>query len=269
MTGPLLFPSIDPIAFQIGPFAVRWYALAYIAGLIAGWVYILWLLRRAPKVMTREQVGDFLTWAILGVILGGRLGYIIFYHPDYYVFHVQEIFYVWEGGMSFHGGFLGLTGAVILYCRKKQLSFWSVADLIAAAVPIGLFLGRLANFVNGELYGRTTNLPWGMVFPTGGPAPRHPSQLYEAGLEGLALFILLFIAIRFFNARAHPGLTAGLFLTGYGAARMFVELFREPDAHLGFLFGSITMGQLLSLPLVLAGIWFMTSSRRRPLTVVS
>ena len=135
MTGSLLFPNIDPIAFQIGPFAVRWYALAYIAGLIAGWVYILWLLRRAPKVMTREQVGDFLTWAILGVILGGRLGYIIFYHPDYYVCHVQEIFYVWEGGMSFHGGFLGLTGAVILYCRKKQLSFWSVADLIAAALP--------------------------------------------------------------------------------------------------------------------------------------
>ena len=263
MNGPIPFPDFDPVAIQLGQFAIRWYALAYIAGLIGGWGYIVLLLRRAPKVMTNEQVGDFLTWAIFGVILGGRLGYVLFYMPGYYLTHPVEILYVWQGGMSFHGGFLGFALAIILFCRRRGLMVWAVADLMAAAVPIGLFLGRIANFINAELYGRTTDVPWAIVFPNGGPAGRHPSQLYEAALEGLAMFAILFVATRFFNSRAKPGLTAGLFLILYGLARMFVELFREPDAHIGFLFEIATMGQLLSLPLIVAGIWFVTSSRRR------
>lgn len=263
MDGPLPFPNIDPVAFQLGPFVVRWYALAYIGGLIAAWGYMVLMLRRAPKVMTADQVGDFLTWAILGIILGGRLGYVGFYSPGYYLAHPVEIAFVWQGGMSFHGGFLGLCAATVLFCRKRGLALWAVADLIAAAGPIGLFLGRLANFVNGELYGRAGDVPWAIVFPTGGPEGRHPSQLYEAGLEGLVLFIVLFVAVRFFDARNRQGLTTGLFMVGYGAARMFVELFREPDAQLGFIFGGVTMGQILSLPLVLVGLWLIATARRR------
>ncbi len=265
MNTPLTFPNFDPIAFQVFGLAVRWYALAYISGLMAGWGYIVLMVRRSPKAMTADQVGDFFAWAILGVILGGRLGYVIFYMPGYYLFHPIEIFYVWQGGMSFHGGFLGVCGAVILFCRKRKLQLWAVADLVAAAAPIGLLLGRIANFINGELFGRTTDAPLAMVFPGGGPLGRHPSQLYEAALEGLTLFIILFIAVHFFNARRRPGLITGLFLIGYGLARIFVEFFREPDAHIGALFAFVTMGQILSLPLIGAGIWSVVLSRRRPL----
>jgi phosphatidylglycerol:prolipoprotein diacylglycerol transferase len=265
MTGPLPFPNFDPIALQLGPLAIRWYALAYIAGLSAGWGYILLLLRTPPKSMTNEQVGDFFTWAILGVIIGGRLGYVLFYMTGYYLRHPIEALYVWQGGMSFHGGLLGVCGAIILFSRKRKLNLWATADLIAAAAPIGLLLGRIANFINGELFGRATDVPWAMVFPGGGPDGRHPSQLYEASLEGLVLFIVLFVAIRFFGARRYPGLVTGLFLVGYGLARFIVEFFREPDAHLGVLFQFITMGQLLSLPLIAAGIWIAgTASRRDP-----
>lgn len=264
MNTPFSFPNFDPIAFQVFGLAVRWYALAYITGLLAGWGYIVLMVRRTPKAMTGEQVGDFFAWAILGVILGGRLGYVLFYMPGYYLFHPIEIFYVWQGGMSFHGGFLGVCAAVILFCRKRKLALWAVSDLVAAAAPIGLLLGRIANFINGELYGRVTDAPLAMIFPGGGPLGRHPSQLYEAALEGLVLFTVLFIAVRFFNARQRPGLTTGLFLIGYGMARIFVEFFREPDAHLGALFAFVTMGQLLSLPLIGAGVWSVFLSRRRP-----
>jgi len=262
---PLIFPGFDPVALQLGPLAIRWYALAYIGGLLLGWGYMVWLLRRPPHVMSRTDVGDFVTWAILGVVLGGRLGFVLFYQPAYYLSHPLEVLYVWQGGMAFHGGLLGVVAAICLFAWRHRLPILAVADLVSCATPIGLFLGRLANFVNGELYGRVGEAPWAMVFPGGGPAPRHPSQLYEAALEGLVLFLVLFAIARFTRARFYPGLLTGLFLIGYGAARIFVEFFREPDAQLGFLIGGATMGQLLSLPLVLAGIAFVLWARRRPI----
>jgi phosphatidylglycerol:prolipoprotein diacylglycerol transferase len=255
------FPVIDPVLIEIGPFAIRWYALAYILGIVGGW----WLARRlvalAPVVATREQVDDFVTWATLGIIIGGRLGYVLFYRPDYYLFHPLEILAVWQGGMSFHGGALGVIVALLLFCRRQKLDLLALGDRVAAVVPIGLGLGRLANFINGELWGRITDVPWAMVFPTGGPEPRHPSQLYQAGLEGLALFILLQILVHTPAIRARPGFVAGAFLAGYGVARSIGELFRQPDANLGFLFAGATMGQLLSVPMILAGAWLMLRAR--------
>ena len=263
MTGPIPFPDFDPNVFQIGPIAIRWYALAYIVGLLAGWRYMVWLLRRAPKTMTAEDVGEFFTWAILGTILGGRLGYVFFYMPGYFLSHPHEILFVWQGGMSFHGGLIGVIISMYLFSRRRRLSFWGVADLVGAAAPVGLLLGRIANFINGELYGRATDVPWAFVFPGGGVAGRHPSQLYEAALEGLVLFIILFVAVRFFGIRRYPGMATGIFLIGYGCARGFVELFREPDAQIGFLYQGITMGQLLSLPLIAIGIWSAATALRR------
>jgi phosphatidylglycerol:prolipoprotein diacylglycerol transferase len=255
------FPVIDPVLIEIGPFAIRWYALAYILGILGGW----WLARRlvalAPAVASREQVDDFVTWTTLGIIIGGRLGYVLFYRPDYYLFHPLEILAVWQGGMSFHGGALGVIVAVFLFCRKQKLDPLAFGDRVAAVVPIGLGLGRLANFINGELWGRVTDVPWAMVFPTGGPVPRHPSQLYQAGLEGLALFILLQVLVHMPGIRARRGFVAGAFLAGYGVARSIGELFRQPDANLGFLFAGATMGQLLSVPMILAGAWLMLRAR--------
>ncbi len=264
MSGPFEFPNFDPVALQLGPFAIRWYALAFIGGLIAGWGYILYLLRRDPKVMTSEDVSDFFTWAILGVVLGGRLGYVTFYMPGFYFSNPLHIVRVWDGGMSFHGGLIGVVVAIVAFSYRRRLPLLGVADLLACATPIGLFLGRIANFVNGELYGRTTDVPWAVVFPGGGQIGRHPSQLYEALLEGLFLFIILFGLARFTGARYRAGLLTGLFLVGYGASRTFVEMFREPDAHLGFLFAGTTMGQLLSAPLWIAGIFFVVRAVMRP-----
>ncbi len=263
MTGPIPFPNLDPVALQIGPLVVRWYALAFITGLLAGWGYAILMLRREPHVMTRDELGDFFTWAIIGVVVGGRLGYVSFYMPGYFAFNPIEILFVWQGGMSFHGGLIGMLVAVVAFSHKRQLPVLRVADLIAAAAPIGLFFGRIANFVNGELYGRQTDVPWAFVFPGAGDFGRHPSQLYEAGLEGILLFIILFLLARFTNIRHRPGLLAGIFFSGYGVARMFVELFREPDAHLGFLFGGVTMGQILSLPLLIGGLWLIVYATRK------
>ena len=262
MAGPLPFPNIDPVLFQIGPLAVRWYALAFITGLLAGWGCAIYLLRRAPHVMTRDDLGDFFTWAIIGVVAGGRLGYVSFYMPGYFVFNPVEIFFLWQGGMSFHGGLIGMLVAVVAFSYKRKLPVLMVADLIAGAAPIGLFFGRIANFVNAELYGRPTDVPWAFVFPGAGEFGRHPSQLYEAGLEGILLFVILFLLARFTAIRHRPGMLAGLFFGGYGLARMFVELFREPDAHLGFLLGGLTMGQILSLPLLIAGLWLIVHATR-------
>ena len=264
MNDPIPFPDFDPVALQLGPFAIRWYALAYIAGLLLGWAYIVWLTRRPPKVLSREQIGDFLTWAVLGIILGGRLGYVLFYRPGYYLFNPLEILFVWQGGMSFHGGLIGTIVAIAWFAHRRGLPFLRVADLIACAAPIGLFLGRIANFINGELYGRSTDVAWAVAFPTGGAQGRHPSQLYEAGLEGLLLFAILFVLVRTMRARALPGLLAGIFLAGYGAVRMVVELYREPDAHLGFLAWGATMGQLLSIPIVAAGLYLIWRAVRTP-----
>ena len=260
----LVFPAIDPIALEIGPFALRWYALAYILGIVLGW----WLARRmaalAPQAATAEQVDDFVTWVTLGIILGGRLGYVLFYRPGYYVTAPWEALYLWHGGMSFRGGMLGVVVALLWFCHRQRLDPFLLGDRAVTVVPIGLFLGRLANFANGELWGRVTDVPWGIVFPTGGPEPRHPSQLYQAFLEGICLFVLLQALVRVPAIRARPGMLSGIFLIGYGVARIIGELFRQPDAHLGFLIGGVTMGQLLSLPMLVAGAWLVLRARRRP-----
>jgi phosphatidylglycerol:prolipoprotein diacylglycerol transferase len=258
------FPMIDPVLVEIGPFAIRWYALAYIAGILLGWRLARVLVQRPPVVATREQVDDFITWVTLGIILGGRLGYVLFYRPGYYVTAPWEALYVWQGGMSFHGGALGVIIAAWLFSRRNGLDWVAFADRVVCVVPIGLFLGRLANFINGELWGRVTDVPWGMVFPTGGPDPRHPSQLYQAFLEGACLFALLMILARSERIRARPGVLSGAFLAGYGVARIIGEFFRQPDAHLGFLLAGTTMGQLLSVPMILVGAWLILRAKDRP-----
>ncbi|WP_043362839.1 prolipoprotein diacylglyceryl transferase [Belnapia sp. F-4-1] len=257
------FPIIDPVLVQVGPLAIRWYALAYIAGILGGW----WLARRLvalkPEVATRQQIDDFVTWTTLGIILGGRLGYVLFYRPGHYLAHPLDILKVWEGGMSFHGGALGVIVAIVLFCRQERLDMLGFADRVTAVVPIGICLGRLANFINAELWGRVTDVPWAMVFPTGGPEPRHPSQLYQAGMEGVLLFILLQVLVHQPAIRARRGFVAGAFLAGYGVARFIGEFFRQPDAFLGFLFAGATMGQLLSVPMILVGAWLMLRAKPR------
>ncbi|HYF09491.1 MAG TPA: prolipoprotein diacylglyceryl transferase [Acetobacteraceae bacterium] len=258
------FPNIDPTLIQIGPIAIRWYALAYIAGIVLGWRLARVLVERSPRVATKEQVDDFITWVTLGIVLGGRLGYVLFYRPGYYVTAPWEALYLWHGGMSFHGGALGVIIAAWWFSRRNGLNWVAFADRVVCVVPIGLFFGRLANFINGELWGRVTDVPWAMVFPTGGPLPRHPSQLYQAGLEGLALFTVLMILVAKPGVRARAGMLSGVFLAGYGVARIIGEFFRQPDAHLGFLFAGATMGQLLSVPMILVGAWLIW--RAKPIT---
>lgn len=261
----LLFPQFDPVIVQVGPLAIRWYALAYITGLVVGWRLVRGLVQRAPAVATPEQVDDFLTWATLGVVLGGRLGYVLFYQPAHFLAHPLEIFAVWTGGMSFHGGALGVGIAIAWFCRRERIPILGFADRIAVAAPIGLGLGRVANFINGELWGRPAPdwLPWAMIFPQAGPEPRHPSQIYQALMEGLLLFLLMFLLSRREALRAQFGVLTGVFLIGYGCARIIGEFFRQPDAFLGFLWAGATMGQLLSAPMVLAGIGLVIYARRR------
>lgn len=258
------FPVIDPVLVQIGPFGIRWYALAYILGIVLGWLLGRRLCALEPVVATKQQVDDYITWCTLGIILGGRLGYVLFYRPDHYLAHPAEILMVWQGGMAFHGGALGVILATILFCRQQKIDMLGFGDRVAAVVPIGLFLGRIANFVNGELWGRVTDAPWGMVFPTGGPEPRHPSQLYQAAMEGVLLFVVLQILVNRRSIRERRGFVTGAFLAGYGVARSIGELFRQPDAFLGFLFAGATMGQLLSVPMILVGAWLMLRARPAP-----
>ncbi len=263
----IAFPAIDPVALQVGPFALRWYALAYIGGIILGWLLARRLVALRPQAATREQLDDLVTWVTLGIILGGRLGYVLFYRPGYYATAPWEALYVWQGGMAFHGGMLGVVLALILFGRSQRIDPFLLADRVVTVVPIGLFLGRLANFANGELWGRVSDVPWAMVFPHAGPEPRHPSQLYQAFLEGLCLFTVLQVVVRVPAIRERPGYVSGVFLAGYAVARMVGELFREPDAQLGFLVAGITMGQLLSVPMLLAGLWLIARARRRPAAV--
>jgi phosphatidylglycerol:prolipoprotein diacylglycerol transferase len=264
----LPFPDIDPVLITIGPFAIRWYALAYIAGILLGWLYARALIRSenlwgGPAPMTVSDFDDFVLWVTLGIILGGRLGYVLFYNPAHFAAHPAEIVQLWKGGMSFHGGFAGCVVAVILFARWRGVSFLSLGDVTCAVGPIGLFLGRLANFINGELWGRPSDVPWAMVFPGGGPLPRHPSQLYEATLEGLVLLGVLWLLMRK-GSLQRPGSIIGAFALGYGVARIACEFFREPDPHLGFLWGGLTMGMLLSVPLMLAGLAFVAAAFLRP-----
>jgi len=263
------FPVFNPVAIAIGPLAIRWYALAYIGGIVAGWMYARSIIRndrlwggKAP--MTVLDFDDFILWVTLGIILGGRTGYVLFYNFGYFLNHPLEIFEVWNGGMSFHGGFLGCVTAVLLFGYNRKIPVLSLGDVTCAVGPIGLFLGRIANFINGELWGRAADpsLPWAMIFPTGGPVPRHPSQLYEAGMEGILLFILLAIMVRR-GALKRPGLIIGTFATCYGLARITGEFFREPDPQLGFLWGGTTMGMLLSIPMIIAGLLFIGVALRR------
>ena len=275
------YPNIDPNLIEIGWFVIRWYSLAYIAGLALGWLYCRRLVARSPALAdppplagadaeeTPEErrkalFDDFFVWAILGVILGGRLGSVLFYNLDSYLADPISVLYLWRGGMSFHGGMLGVLVAMILFTRRRGIGLVAFADLICAAAPIGLFFGRIANFINGELYGRPSNVAWSMVFPADPyQVPRHPSQLYEAALEGLVLFLVLYVLARA-GGLARTGLISGVFLTGYSLARTIVEQFREPDAHIGFLVGGATMGQLLSAPMLLGGLFLIAWSLTRP-----
>jgi phosphatidylglycerol:prolipoprotein diacylglycerol transferase len=262
------FPAVDPVAFEVGPIVVRWYALAYVAGLL----FAVWYARRlvatpalwvgGKPTLEPHEVDDLLLWATVGVVVGGRLGYVLVYDPLHFLAHPLDILKVWTGGMSFHGGFLGVVVAFLLFGRRHGVGLDRLLDLAAAGAPVGLMLGRLANFVNGELWGRPSELPWAVVFPAGGEVGRHPSQLYEAGLEGLLLFLVLRIATHRFHALARPGLVSAIFALGYGSARIAAEFFREPDAQIGFLAGGLTMGMLLSLPLLGIGVWLALRASR-------
>jgi phosphatidylglycerol---prolipoprotein diacylglyceryl transferase len=264
----LTFPHIDPVLISIGPLAVRWYALAYIVGIIAGWIYARAIIASpklwggSPPFKTLDY-DDFVVWATLGIILGGRIGYVLFYNLSHFVGHPMEIFELWNGGMSFHGGVLGVIVAVIAFGCNRGISILSLGDVTTAVAPIGIFLVRIANFINGELWGRPTDVPWAMVFPNGGPIPRHPSQLYEATLEGIVLLLVLGGLVRL-GALKRPGLTTGTAAVGYGIARIFSEFFREPDAQIGFLWGGLTMGMLLCIPLILAGLAVLAVALARP-----
>lgn len=252
----LEFPMIDPVLLSIGPVAIRWYALSYLVGFLLGWRYCMRLTRQYPEGgrPNRDDIDDFLTWAVIGVVIGGRLGFVLFYQLDFFMNNPHEIYQVWKGGMSFHGGLIGVVLAALMFSARKEISVFRLADIICAGAPIGLFFGRLANFVNAELYGRVTTSPLGMIFPNSDGQPRHPSQLYEAGLEGLLLFIILFFMIFKTKALEKPGLIAGMFFALYGIFRAFVENFREPDENIGFFADFLTMGQILCLPMILFGV---------------
>lgn len=264
----LPFPDIDPVIVQLGPLAVHWYGLGYVAGILFAWWYGKRLLSNPPlwrhgqPPLKPQDLDDFILWAAVGVVLGGRIGYILFYDFARYVENPLAILAVWEGGMSFHGGFLGTTIAMMLFARSRGAGIWSMFDVVAAGVPVGLGLVRVTNFINSELWGRVTDVPWAFVFPNGGEIPRHPSQLYEAALEGLVLFAVLRLLTHGLRMLKSPGFVAGAFVTGYGLSRIVVEFYREPDAQLGYLFGSwLTMGMVLSVPMVLVGLWAMLRAR--------
>jgi phosphatidylglycerol:prolipoprotein diacylglycerol transferase len=264
----MMLPEFDPVALQLGPIAIRWYALAYIIGLLGGWYYArrlaadarLWGGLRQPKP---EELDDLLVAAAIGVVIGGRLGFVAFYQPGYFAAHPLEILQVWKGGMSFHGGLAGAGIAVAVFALRRGLDPFAMADIASVVAPIGLLLGRIANFVNGELWGRPSDVGWAIIFPRAGPEPRHPSQLYEAALEGALLLVVLAILVRRIGFR-RPGLLAGVFGIGYALARIAVEFFREPDRHIGFLAGGwVTMGMVLSLPLLAIGLWLVSRALTR------
>lgn len=264
----LPFPNIDPIIVTLGPLAIHWYGVGYIVGILFAWWYAkrlaadprLWPQGVLP--MKPVDLDDFIVWAAIGVVVGGRTGYVLFYDLPRYIANPLDIFAIWQGGMSFHGGMLGTTLAMVLFARNRGIRVWSLLDVVAAGVPVGLGLVRLANFINSELWGRVTDVPWAVEFPNGGPFARHPSQIYEALLEGLVLFLVLRLLTHSFLKLKTPRFVGGAFICGYGMSRIFVEFFREPDQQLGYLLGGwLTMGMVLSLPMVLFGVWCMATAK--------
>ena len=263
------FPNIDPVAFTLGPVVVRWYALAYLGGVLLGALYGMAILRRkslwanSSPPFEAPAIFDFAFWAVIGIVVGGRLGYVLFYNFSVYAAHPLDALKLWDGGMSFHGGLVGIIVAMVLFTRSKGGNILSSLDLLAAVGPIGLFLGRVANFINGELYGRETTLPWGVIFPNAGPLPRHPSQLYEGLLEGVIMFLIIRFVTHVLYGLRRPGLAAGIFGLWYAISRIIVEFVRIPDAQLGYLFGGwVTMGQILSTPVLLAGLILIVLAMR-------
>ena len=256
----MTYPDIDPIAISIGPLAIHWYGLMYLVAFAAGGLLGRYRARQIPGQWGNNEIWDLVFYIAVGAVLGGRLGYALFYNTGYYLSHPLEILWVWTGGMSFHGGLIGVVLAVVLFARRSQRRFFEVADFLAPLCAPGLLAGRIGNFINQELWGRVSDVPWAMVFPAGGPLPRHPSQLYEAVLEGVILFVIVW---SFASKPRRPGQVSGLFLLGYGVFRFFVEFYREPDVHLGpIALDWMTMGQLLSIPLIVAGAWLLM--RRAP-----
>jgi phosphatidylglycerol---prolipoprotein diacylglyceryl transferase len=255
--------GLDPVALDLGFFQLRWYSLAYLFGIVIGWWYLLRMLREPGAPMARRHADDLVFYATLGIILGGRLGYVLFYRPGFYLENPLEILQLWDGGMSFHGGVIGVSLGIFYMARKHRLDWLRIHDYVACCIPFGLFLGRLANFVNAELWGRETDLPWGVIFPTGGEIARHPSQLYEALLEGVLLFLILWILFWKTRARYRPGMLVGAFILVYGISRFLVELVRQPDAGLENLSWGLSMGQTLSLPMIVGGVYLMLTAKRR------
>ena len=260
ITFPIMLPEINPVALQLGPIVIRWYSLAYIAGIL---FTLFWLKKTndEDKFLTQKAYDDWLLWAVFSVMLGGRFGYVFFYNPQYFFSHPLEILALWQGGMSFHGGLLGSILGMWLFAKKYKVNFLQLTDTLSIAAPVGLFFGRLANFMNMELYGRISGSNFGIIFPNAGELPRHPSQLYEAALEGILLFIILFSLNHFTKIKKFYGRLSGLFLAVYGLSRILIENFREPDEQIGFLFSQVTMGQLLSVPLILFGIFLVFSAK--------
>lgn len=262
MTYAIPFPLIDPVIFQLGPIALKWYGLAYAVGLLAGIYLLRRLSQTKPIVIQSADADEFLSWACLGIIIGGRLGYVFFYNIEYFFQNPISVLYIWEGGMSFHGGFLGVVLTSFIFTYIKQIRFLRFCDMLSCVSPIGLFFGRVANFINQELVGRVTEFPLGVVFPMAGPQPRHPSQLYEAFLEGIILFVITNVLWRNNAIRNRPGFTAGVFVGCYGLFRAFAEIFRQPDEHIGYLSFGSTMGQWLSAPMVLLAFYLIFSSKK-------
>ena len=259
MTG-FEFPAISPVIFAIGPIAVRWYSMAYLIGIVAAWLLILRLIKKYDLPLTRQQVEDTVFFTTIGIVVGGRLGYVLFYGGEYYLQNPLKIFAIWQGGMSFHGGAIGAVMGILYTAYSRKVNFWLLTDMAALFAPIGIFLGRIANFINDELWGRVSTVPWAVKFPSGGYLPRHPSQLYEAITEGLLMFIILNLLWKKEFVRTHYGIISSIFLIIYGISRICMEFFREPDAQIGFIVNNITMGQLLSLPFLILGLYILNKS---------
>ena len=264
------FPDFDPVLIQLGPLAIRWYGIAYVAGILLGWRYAVGLTRKSSLWGTSEptatgpQIDDLILWVTFGIIVGGRLGSAIFYDANRMVSDPLEVFKIWQGGMSFHGGFIGVCVAVALFARSSKIDLLRLGDIVAASTPFGLLFGRIANFINGELWGRPTDVPWAMIFPAAGPEPRHPSQLYQAALEGILLFLILRFATHRLGWLQRQGGVAGLFMVGYGLIRVFLENFRQPDVGMpDYPFG-LTMGMILSIPMILIGAWLVWRAHKSP-----